>query len=456
MSYQRFETDWLSSRPIFYNEVTKKVSDNVKDVIDTDDVVFHPEGLNNYLDYGYSVFGQTPVQDVKFLPPNSRLTISKDQITVESLPDPIEYWENKTTTPEEALEQLEDFIQKWEKSVQGNIVIPTSGGYDSRLLNYFIKDKSRVRTFTYGISRFQENSFEANYAHELSNILGTQWQRVELGDFHKYIEAWNQLFGVSTHAHGMYHIEFYYKISQFIDTVKAPLLSGIVGDIWAGSITYNRFSTVEDLKKLSYNHSMHADSKYSLLKSSNFLKENYLSQNKEKLNDEFFQVVELVRFKMILLCYLLKVPKNIYGFDVWSPFLSPEVALSMLTIPSKYRQNRLWQKNFFDSHGLALEKMNLGGSRLNDLNYRAMMMSPLRPLDVNVLSRVMKRNYVEWINRKVRPFTTFSDVPWKARRIPRVSGGLRRIGIQNPRLKAYFAYLTLKPIESLLLAQGKS
>ena len=30
----KFETDWLASKPVFYNEITKKVSYNINDVID--------------------------------------------------------------------------------------------------------------------------------------------------------------------------------------------------------------------------------------------------------------------------------------------------------------------------------------------------------------------------------------------------------------------------------------
>lgn len=455
MSYQIYETDWLASQPIFYNERTGSASDNINDIIVLDDFVFHPEGFNNYLDYGYSVFCQTPVQDVKILPPNSRLECINGQIVIESLPDPVEKWEGKTTSPRESIALLKSAIQSWEKNIEGEIVIPTSGGYDSRLLNYFIKDRSKLRTFTYGISKFQDKSFEVNYAKKLSLILNTEWQRIQLHDFHQYFETWDNLFGVSTHSHGMYHIEFYTKIAQVMDTKGVSLISGIVGDAWAGSIPHASFSSIEDLKKLSYSHAMHADSKYSLLKDSNLLKEQYFYQKKEKLNNVFFQVIEVIRFKMILLCYLLKMPKEICEFDVWSPFLLPEIALSMLTIPPQHRKNRKWQRDFFDSHGLAIEKMNVKGSRLNDLNYQTMIRSPLKPLDVKVLSQVMQTDYIEWINRKVQPIALFTDVFWKVRRIPRVSGGLRRLGFQNPRLRAYFAYLTLKPIESLLLAREK-
>ena len=69
------ETDWLASTPIFYNQKTGSVSANIHDVMPSaGEFSFHPEGLYNYLDFGYSVFGQTPLADVQFLPPATRLS----------------------------------------------------------------------------------------------------------------------------------------------------------------------------------------------------------------------------------------------------------------------------------------------------------------------------------------------------------------------------------------------
>ena len=137
----QYETDWLGSRPIFYNEVTNCASYNINDVIDYSNLEFDPEGFTNYLDFGYSVFEQTPVKHVKFLRYSSRLSVHENgYLEVEYLDDPVEQWIGKTSHEDDVLHMLEMSIQNWEKSVEGEIIIPTSGGYDSRLLNFFIKD----------------------------------------------------------------------------------------------------------------------------------------------------------------------------------------------------------------------------------------------------------------------------------------------------------------------------
>ena len=167
-----FQTDWLASNPVFYHELTGQVSHNINDVIDFANFDFHPEGLNNYLEFGYSVFGQTPIKYVKFLRHSSKLTISRDnKLKIEYLNDPVEDWLGRTSSEDNVFELLSVSVHNWERSVQGEIVIPTSGGYDSRLLNFIVEDKARIRAFTYGISNKQENSFETIYAKFLCKKL---------------------------------------------------------------------------------------------------------------------------------------------------------------------------------------------------------------------------------------------------------------------------------------------
>ncbi len=171
MSRAVFETDWLNTDPVYYNEATGAVSTNVNDVIDFANLEFDPEGFNGFLDRGYSAFGLTPVRHVKFLPPSSRLIGPDDgRLTIESTLDDQQLADRveDRSSESEVLEMLRALVQRWESSVEGDIVIPTSGGYDSRLLNLMIGDKSRVRSFTFGVSERQWDSTEVTRARLLS------------------------------------------------------------------------------------------------------------------------------------------------------------------------------------------------------------------------------------------------------------------------------------------------
>ncbi|QQE66070.1 hypothetical protein GFS31_27660 [Leptolyngbya sp. BL0902] len=444
-----YQTDWLASSPVFYNELTGQVSHNINDVIDFSKFDFHPEGLNNYLEFGYSVFGQTPIKNIKFLRHSSKLTVGKNnEIKVEHLEDSSEYWLDKATSEDDVFQLLCNAIHQWEKSVQGEIVIPTSGGYDSRLLNFLIEDKSRVRAFTYGISNNQEDSFEAIYAKLLCKKLSIQWERIEIGNYHHYINDWDSIFGVSTHAHGMYQIEFYHKILSKVEG-NNPFLSGIIGDAWAGSVNITEIQSPSDILKLGYSHGIKADSQMSYLSSKSELINEYYEIHKDKLNLPIFRVIESMRFKIILLSYLMRIPRHL-GFQAWSPFLDIETALSMLTLPSERRKNRLWQKEFFEKNNLNLEDMGFKTNKSNTLNLQAMKISPLDPLNSNLLREIIHPDYVEWINRHIPARLTSWDVFWNIHRIPKVRRLVYVFNLEDKRLKAYYAYLTLKPLENLI------
>jgi len=173
-----------------------------------------------------------------------------------------------------------------------------------------------------------------------------------------------------------------------------------------------------------------------------------------------YSVVEAMRLKLILLSYLKIVPES-FGFKPWSPFLDQTLALRMATLPEERRNGRLWQKQFFRKNGLDLESMNLPASRSNTLNHLAMERVPLPPLDTQLLGELVREEDVAWINQKVRP----EGPLWRRTRqyyarLRQLRGGVR---LTKPvsrhfqqRFDAYFAYLTLKPIESLLQRRNKA
>ena len=446
-----FETDWINSNPVFYNEKTGKASHKVNDVIDWDNIEFHPEGFNNYLDFGYSVFEQTPIKNVKFLPPNARLIKNENgNLYIKRLKDPVEDWIGIKTSEEEIWDAIETSIQAWEKSVEGYIIIPTSGGYDSRILNYFIENKNRIRSFTYGVSNPQYESYEVINAKILAEKLNTWWKQIELGNFHNYFDEWNSLMGPSVHSHGMYQLEFFKGIKKYVPN-EAYLLSGILGDVWAGGKAIPPINSNKEVVKLSLSHGMHADSRQSLLNSLYELRDSYFAENQKKVSDPFWAVVESMRFKMILLSYLFTVPQR-FNYTPWSPFLNFEIAIKMLSLPETRRKNRNWQVDFFKKTDICLEDIKIKRNYNNTLNYDATLKSELYPLETKLFKNIIRESYIEWINDRVLKRPLPNKLSRKILGIPKLGGGLKRLGFKSKDefLEAYCAYLTLKPIEYLL------
>ena len=297
------------------------------------------------------------------------------------------------------------------------------------------------------------------YARRLSEILGTRWEQIELGDYHRYFDDWDQLYGVSTHAHGMYHIEFYHQLRTRVSGGN-PFLSGIIGDAWAGSVDIPALTSGADVNRLGYTHGMHADSAQSMLPVERSLRSGYWESHKHPLQDPRFRVVEAMRFKLILLSYLEVVPR-VFGFQWWSPFVDIEVAMAMLNLPPERRRMRAWQKEFFRRHGLDFDSMNLSAAHQNTLNLQALHRIPVRPLDANMLREVVRPDYVEWINHNVlsRPASWQERTLNRLLRVRRVGGALRRVGLTTDagkQLKAYCAYLVLRPIENLLRKRNET
>ncbi|MCU0789300.1 MAG: hypothetical protein MUC91_14155 [Verrucomicrobia bacterium] len=444
-----FESDWLGSTPFFYNERTGRTGCSIHDVIDLAGFEWHPEGFNNYLDFGYSVFEQTPVRDVKFLSHSSQLLADPEgRLSVRRLEDPAERLAGKETDEGEVWELIRARIRSWEKSVEGEIVLPVSGGYDSRVLSVMVEEKSRIRAFTYGISNRQEQSFEVIYAQELARRLDYSWTQIPLGMFHRHLDDWDRIYGAFTHAHGMYHIEFYTEILNRVGPGRG-LLSGFAGDWFSGAQEPVSLKHAGDLRTLGYTHDINADSKQSILEDTGQLRDAYWAAYADRLRCPIWQALHRARLKAGLISYLTHVPERL-GFKPYPPFADLQVAMAMLNLPAEVRLGRAWQQRFFRRHGLDLESMSLPASARNTLDLQALALLPLPPLEVRLLREVVRPEYVDWINAQLRRSGPGWNRFWRC--VPRGSLGkvLARVGVRDQRLAAYAAYMTLRPIENLI------
>jgi hypothetical protein len=444
---QVVETDWLASTPIFYDLKRAVVSSKIQEITPAaDSLKFHSEGLYNFLDFGYSVFEQTPIEDVRFLRHSSRIfRENSGRLAVEDLPDPFDRYVDWKISESDLIELIRERVQAWEASLPSDqeIVLPLSGGFDSRLLLWCLRDPSRVLAYTYGVSEDQSRSFEVVQAKALANRFGIRWERIPLGDFHHYFDDWDAEFGLSTHAHGMYHFEFYTKIRERLKGRHA-FLSGIFGDVWAGSTPLRQIDDSEQLIQLSYSHGLRADPTRLLMPVTHELRERFWTKQHEQLSDYRFQVVTTVRLKIMLISYLMRVPR-LFDFEPWTPYLDIDIAMAMLNLPQNRRVNRQWQRDFFSKVGLDLEKQSLKSLRSNNLDLQGIRRIPPQPLKTELLSKFFESEYLDWVNNAINP-GFFDDMYSYINSLPKVGGVLRRLKLCPRTLEAYAAYVCLKPI----------
>ncbi len=440
------QNDWLGSIPVFYNQKELIVSTLSNFCIKNKTV--HDEGLANFCEFGYSVFGQTMLEDVKFMSYNSDLIISNNKIKIQNRNDPLmdkDLFSSETTT-EDVVHLMREYIQQIEDSIEGEIVLPTSGGYDSRILNYFIKDKSRIRSFTYGTSSDQSKSTEVVHAKKISEIYNTQWEQIELRNFYEYLDQWVELYGISTHTHGMYHIEFYTKIFEKYKFKQPTFLSGIFGDIWAGSINYEDINSFQDIIKLGYTHGLNLDLQFLNYKSKNRIKEKFFLNNKDFLENDKTKAVFTIRMKLMLISYLSQIPEY-FGMPVWTPYLNFKIVISTLNLPEEQRKGRVWQENFFNSVGLGLEKMGLASRQSNNLDFEVAKNMSFEPIDVEMMKRYISKDRLEKINNLIESSSFYENIKNHLLNIPKVGGILRRVGIKNNFMQALNEYYVIKAIE---------
>lgn len=447
MIYEKAETDWLASESIFYNEKLGIISNCINEVIDYGNLCFHPEGLNNYLQFGYSVLGQTLIKDVKFLQANQKIYKNdRGKIIVEDKQDPVEEKIGIESRSEDVFDYMAYVIERECQKARKKIILPLSGGWDSRLLAHFCPRKQDILAFTYGISKESSHSSEVLLAKRTAENLQIRWEEIKLGKYHTLLDEWDKLYGVATHAHGMYQMEFYQKILKDIPADEGTVLSGIIGDAWAGTVYVDRIKGIEDFVKLGYTHGINADLSCSNLSCTYELREEFFVKNRERLKDRNWNVVFAMRNKLLLLSYLLKIPQ-VLGMTTVQPFLDLDLAIKMVNLPWSEKEGRKWQRDYLEKHHLLFENDMGFMDRTNMLDLKALLNVPLRPLDANLLSEVIRKDYVEWININVGKKPILYG---KARSI---SGKVKNaIGMVYDKkiLKAYSGYLVLKPIENLL------
>lgn len=428
MLLQEAQTDWLASKNIFYNTRTNLISDNINDLIDFGHIEFHREGLRNYLDYGYSVYGQTPINEIRFLSPNTKIWIDeKGLLQMETLPDPFEKALNHQSTPEDVEEYFHELINRWAEGSEKSIIVPTSGGFDSRFIDCMIEKKEHVHAYTYGISQRQSESMEAVYARKLCEILGISWKQIELGDFNLLIDEWYQIYGISTHAHGMYQMEFYdaiMKMESASDRFLGRVVSGIFGDVWSGNWRFPMIQHSRDLLVLAKNYGLNADSRYCKLKECHDLRDSFFETNRKQLQDENWRIIIAARMKIMLISYILRIPEY-YGFETWSPFLDFEGVSKIINLDWKVKERRKWQVEYFRKNNVLIGELGLPCDYSNCLDQIACLRCVPKPLDAKLLGLIMEEKYVNKINAHL-------------------------CGMNPDKQQYYYAYLVLYPLQKIL------
>jgi hypothetical protein len=445
--------NWIGTNPKFFDSINHDVFGSQlaqKNGLEKDEL-----GLFLYLNAGYCLFGKTPYRNVSFLRANQTL------IGSQILDNNYEFLENlvsqDTSEVNSVVDSLSKWVEKMEKSTEGKIIVPLSGGLDSRLLLSMVSDRSRIEAFTYGQSWDESKSNEVKKAEALSKKMGFSWRHITLNGFSKFSRAWIENRGASSHAHGMYQMEFYSQIEKLVPK-NSIVLSGIVGDALAGSLPKFRICEPNDLWKMTLSHQINASSLVSHLAAED------LHQNADeylRLEFEYYEplyyskrATDLLTLqnKNMLLRYLVEIPE-LFGLESRSPFLDEKIGTDLLRLEEHERENRKWQKDYLESIGLDDDRIGKSGVHNNTLNFAEINsgkvdLSLLRTLQIfhqeeKIFAEVRTR--IQTLqSRRLRVAVALSQIPLFSF-FGRVMLRLQRKSYQSG-LRMYYAYLTLIPL----------
>jgi asparagine synthetase B (glutamine-hydrolysing) len=448
------ETNWLGVNLVFYNVRTKKWSTNLNEVIDLGDFRFSKEGLHYYLQNGFVMYGLTPLEDVFYTLPNTTLILDRSgNLQLIHNTDPVVSLIAKGPSSTSELESLlEDWFSAFHEEIVksgSNVILPLSGGLDSRMLASYLKGKKYVQAFTYGISMDQKQSYEVVLAKEAAKKMQLKWSQVELSSFHRFLQHNYETYGISTHAHSMYHFEFYSKIVKSESTnSKKTVLSGIYGDVWAGSWEFpQQIKRAADLSTLVIHHGLNLSGFESKIIKTR--EREYFEDHKYHLTEEKYRILTAARIKAPLIRHLIETPRY-FGLDVVSPFFEPEIVACMLNLPVEQRKNREWQRKFIDrKYGKPKKRLNnLGNS--SDLTQTRK--SKLPSLELQLLPKDFPNRALLQSEKTQGLAVGIGDLVaarmGENRLLCRIFPSIRKI--KSHFHARYFDYMTLYPIIELL------
>ncbi len=444
--FVEIQNDWLGAIPVFYNKKSLIVSTfpitclSKNSEIDTD-------GLKTYLKYGFSAFSSTPFKQIKFLYFSSSLSYTENNIHVTDLPDPVKEIDNyKDVSEENIWAEIKEYIQYRENYSKGKIILPISGGLDSRIISYFIKDPQNVYSYSYGISNKQHDSFEVCLGKEIAKRLNFNWKQLSLGNAYNYYDDWFDLYAYSTHLHGMIHVEMYNNILKEFPNEPLSMISGICGGVFTGASKYKKIHNAKELYQIAFTHGLN----YGEVDSYNYeFEQHFIEKYNYMIDDLRLYPIITMRIKLMLLSYLMTVP-SVMGIPSWTPFLNFDIVMKMLNLPEDRRKDRKWVREFFQKNNMDLKKSMLFHNTRNTLNYQLHHNHKFAPLSINLNLSLISQTEIEEINKYLTKYNLKVQLKYKLTTTRVVKEIIKKIGINNDFNKNLSQYQCLKCIEYCL------
>lgn len=362
--------DHIRSHPLFYMESNGcfYLSDNAEWLYQqVDDLQYDPIAKDEFQLTGYVTGNDTLYTNIKQLQAGELLIFESGKLFIKS------YYEFDHSEPEIFDEEKLKFelhktaskaITRLIEYANGRqIVIPLSGGYDSRLIATLLKESnySNILTFTYG----PKGNKEAAYSKLVADGLGLKWHFIEYTE-----ELWNQAWNTSERKEYQQYSSNYVSLPHIQDWLAVKIMKnqhlieddavfvpGHSGDMVAGShipnyihVNLNKnFENKDLITSLLNKHYSLADFKN--INTKKEVCERRISKDivyKEIYSaKEFANEAEKWNWKnrqAKFICNSVRV-YEFYGYDWWLPLWDEEFVQFFEKLPLKLR-NHTWYRDY--------------------------------------------------------------------------------------------------------------
>ncbi len=386
-----FGVDCIRSKPLFYTKTDNAfiISDDFFDISKSVEVIKAKRCEEEFLHSGYISGNKTIYNNIYQVEAGSIVIFSKETLKLELKDYFVFNHKNIFEISDEVF--LEKIDEKFQKAISRaikfadgrKIVLPLSGGYDSRLIALYLRKNGyeNVLCFSYGVI----NNAQAKYSHKIAKILDFEWHFIEYTE-ELWKKNWSSRIGqdyqkLAFNGASLPHVQDWLAVKLMLE--KGVIDNGCVfipghaGDFVAGSHMPLKFDkeiiSVEGLLnyilKKNYSNKNITLSKEVLFK--DLKKQLNLDNKKNITNFEYMNLYEQWIWRERQAKYITNSVRvyEQFGADWWLPFWDKEfVDLWNHADFSKRKKRHLYIK-FVENNFYDFTKIRLGDAGDKASNY---------------------------------------------------------------------------------------
>ncbi len=426
-------SDRLRSFPLFYTKASDRlmISDNIVNHQQLSD----ESKIYEFLFAGYTIGNTTLVKDLFQVEPSQIITFDKHNRfskTVEKYFVHTRSDEN-ALTKEQIFRKLEEvttaFTKRLIQSANGKtLVIPLSGGYDSRYIVTSLKQQgyNNVICYSYGA----EHSFELDISKKVANKLGYQYYSVYY-DNDKWRslfsnQRFNQYIDLSFNYSSLPHIQDFICLQELTEKGLLPkdsiIVPGFCGDVLGGSYLPKELTLNKNVNKIlkkghieyiydRFFNGLNIDIEPSKVLKNKIIRDiaNHVNSTNVHDIDGFISENEAFLTEHRLSKFIINSLRvyEFFGFEWRMPLWDKELMECWYAVPNKFRINNQLYNDFMFSYLFKKYEVDFYKKKSVIRSKKAILLRKFVPMFIN---NFFKKQYYRYFKPKKSDVNNFDTI----------------------------------------------